>query len=288
MSAGEAVPLSAAGAAARRGDRDRFEAALFEDDAALRERLFTLIALNAELARARLRVSEPQLGLIRLQWWRDAVAEAAGGAPPRAHELAAPVSALVAAAPPAFSEALIALIEAWARELDPAPFESAAALDAFLNQTAGAMLRLGGLLTLERALAPEEAQALSAIGFADGAARALRAIGPLAAEGRAMLPLAGASLAALLRGAPDAAAGAAVQRLGAAGLAALRRGEAGLRRCERPIQARLKPITLASWRAGPTLRRAARGGGDPLRDFGPESPFRRRFSLLWRGLTGRF
>lgn len=103
-----------------------------------------------------------------------------------------------------------------------------------------------------------------------------------------MLPLSGASLTALLRGEADAAGRAAAQRLGARGLEALERAAAGLRRLDGERLARLKPVTLAAWRAGPTLRRAARGGADPIRDFGPESPFRRRFSLLWRGLTGRF
>jgi len=57
---------------ARKQDRDRFLCALFAPDDA-REGLYTLLAFNAEIAKTREVVSEPLLGEIRLQWWRDAV-----------------------------------------------------------------------------------------------------------------------------------------------------------------------------------------------------------------------
>ena len=47
------MQLSQVGEAARSDDLDRFEALLFEDDEARREKYFTLIALNAELARTK-------------------------------------------------------------------------------------------------------------------------------------------------------------------------------------------------------------------------------------------
>ena len=49
--------------------------------AARREALFALYAFNYEIARVRERVTEPILGQIRLQWWRENIAAAfAGGA----------------------------------------------------------------------------------------------------------------------------------------------------------------------------------------------------------------
>lgn len=57
---------------ARRQDRDRFLCALFAPEET-REGLYTLLAFNAEIAKSRETVSEPLLGEIRLQWWREAL-----------------------------------------------------------------------------------------------------------------------------------------------------------------------------------------------------------------------
>ncbi len=81
MTAPRAGPSYCAGQA-RRYDRDRYLCALFAP-AGRREALFALLAFNAEVARIRESVSEPMLGLIRLQWWRDAIAGIYAGAPPR-------------------------------------------------------------------------------------------------------------------------------------------------------------------------------------------------------------
>src|SRR3972149_3464590 len=70
-----------------RGDRDRFLTALFAP-ADRREALFALYAFNLELARIRDSVSQPMLGLIRLQWWRDGLDAIYRAAPPR-HAVAA-------------------------------------------------------------------------------------------------------------------------------------------------------------------------------------------------------
>ena len=59
----------------RRHDRDRFQTALFAP-AARREALFALYAFNYEIARVREVVTEPMLGRIRLEWWRENIAAA--------------------------------------------------------------------------------------------------------------------------------------------------------------------------------------------------------------------
>ena len=63
---------------ARDGDPDRSLAALFVPRE-IRPDLFALIAFNVELARSAEQASEPELGAIRLQWWRDAVVRVAEG-----------------------------------------------------------------------------------------------------------------------------------------------------------------------------------------------------------------
>src|SRR5215510_12653272 len=80
----EAARLSPVAALVRRHDRDRFQTALFAP-AGRREALFALYAFNYEVARVRETVSEPMLGQIRLQWWRDSIVAAYDGGPVRHH-----------------------------------------------------------------------------------------------------------------------------------------------------------------------------------------------------------
>ena len=68
----------------RRRDEDRWLAAQYAkgDDA---RKLLALYALQCELRRVPASVSEPPLGEIRLQWWRDALADIRDGRPHRKH-----------------------------------------------------------------------------------------------------------------------------------------------------------------------------------------------------------
>src|SRR5579862_1420843 len=71
----------------QRNDRDRFQTALFAPGER-RDALFALYAFNFEVARIREVTREPMIGRIRLQWWRDAIAEIYAGATPRRHDIA--------------------------------------------------------------------------------------------------------------------------------------------------------------------------------------------------------
>src|SRR5882724_8038659 len=86
--------LSPVAALVRRHDRDRFQTVLFAP-AARREPLFALYAFNYEIARVRERVSQPILGRIRLEWWRETVATAYEGAPVRHHIVVEPLTAAI-------------------------------------------------------------------------------------------------------------------------------------------------------------------------------------------------
>lgn len=81
--------LSYCGQQAYTHDHDRFLTALFAPSDR-REALFSLIAFNIEIAKTREVVSEALLGQIRLQWWRDAIAEIFDGSP-RRHEVISPL-----------------------------------------------------------------------------------------------------------------------------------------------------------------------------------------------------
>lgn len=65
--------LSYCGELVKAQDPDRFLLSMFAP-ASVREDLWALFAFNHEIAKTREVVSETQLGLIRLQWWREAIA----------------------------------------------------------------------------------------------------------------------------------------------------------------------------------------------------------------------
>ena len=257
-----AAAIGACAALVERGDPDRF-AAVMAAPVAARERLFVLYAFNLEVARAPWVTQEPLIAEMRLQWWRDVVAEAEAGRPARAHEVAGPLAARIRAAglPGAVLDALV-VARRWDVYRDP--FADGAALEAYLEDTGAGLMWLAG-----RALgAGAEAEAsLRAAGWAAGLAAFLRAVPELEARGRVPLPEA----------APEA-----VAALARAGLARLERARAGLRGLAAPQRA----ATLAAWQAGPVLRLAA---AEPARVATGDlhlSEFARRWRLLragWRG-----
>lgn len=86
--------LSYCGQVVKAQDRDRFLLSLFAP-AAVREDLWALFAFNHEIAKTREVVSEMQLGLIRLQWWREAIGKIyEGGAVPE-HEVLKALAAAI-------------------------------------------------------------------------------------------------------------------------------------------------------------------------------------------------
>ena len=126
------MSLQACAALVERGDPDRFAATMAAPVAA-RARLFPLYAFNLEVARAPWVTQEPMIAEMRLQFWRDAVAEAAEGRT-RAHEVAGPLAQVIreAALPVDLLDALIA-----ARRWDiwREPFADGAELDRHLDAT---------------------------------------------------------------------------------------------------------------------------------------------------------
>ncbi len=116
-------------------DRARYETVLFAPRAQ-QAGLWALYAFNQEIAKTRESVSEPALGEIRLQWWRDVVGELREGIV-REH----PVVAALAAAHP--SEAVLRLLEdlidARGQDLyDNGPADQAA-LEKYADSVGGAL-----------------------------------------------------------------------------------------------------------------------------------------------------
>ncbi|MHA7871896.1 MAG: squalene/phytoene synthase family protein [Hyphococcus sp.] len=116
----------------RARDEDRWLAAQYAPDA-LKRKLIALYAFHSELRRIPGAVSEPPLGEIRLQWWRDALEEIRAGKTPRAHPLVTEIaeSALLEAVPP---DALETAIDAAARPLYGEGFSGLSDLTGWLEK----------------------------------------------------------------------------------------------------------------------------------------------------------
>ncbi len=123
----------------RKADYDRYLAAVFVPQA-LRRHLITLYAFNYEVAKTAESVSQPIAGQIRLQWWRDRIAELYGGADSD-HSLANALAEIIAEyhlPRDLFDE----LIDARENDLEEAPFDDMASLEAYADATSGNLMRL--------------------------------------------------------------------------------------------------------------------------------------------------
>jgi phytoene synthase len=123
----------------RRLDRERYLCALFAPPDG-RERLFALYAFNTEIARVRETVTEPLIGQMRLQWWREAIAEFGSGKV-RSHPVAQALSAAFSdrAPRPELLERLLATREL---DLDDAPPADLAALESYATGSSAALQQL--------------------------------------------------------------------------------------------------------------------------------------------------
>ena len=234
----------------RRGDPDRFLASMAAPEWA-RPALFSVYALNVETARVAWSVEEPAVAQVRLQWWRDALADFANQDQTRSHEVMETLTDVLDATSVEF---LDALIEARQRDIERHSFETEDELSDFLDQTAGnltmATARATGVIGFE--------SAIRQIAWASGLANLFLASPELQAKGYDPFP----------DSTPDA-----LRNLAGQGLARIHRARP-------PIHA--KPALLATWRAHRILNAAYRWPERVLSGElgGPE--FMRRATLVWK------
>jgi NADH dehydrogenase [ubiquinone] 1 alpha subcomplex assembly factor 6 len=176
--------LSPVAALVRRHDRDRFQTALFAP-AARREALFALYAFNYEIASVRDRVSQPTLGRIRLEWWRETIAAAYQGGPIRHHLVVEPLTAVIRERE-LTKEHFDRLLDARERDLDEAPFASLADLEDYAEGSSARLV----YLALESLGVRDSAAATAAshVGIAHALAGLLRAMPLHARAGRLIIP----------------------------------------------------------------------------------------------------
>jgi NADH dehydrogenase [ubiquinone] 1 alpha subcomplex assembly factor 6 len=123
----------------RRFDRDRTLTVLAAPSGAAAD-LTVLYAFNLELALIRDSVSEPMLGQIRFQWWREALDGIAAGQP-RQHAVVKALADLMARRRLGRAH-LDRMIDARERELIDPPPADLAALESYADDTSGRLLSL--------------------------------------------------------------------------------------------------------------------------------------------------
>jgi phytoene synthase len=131
----EAGPNSYLSDEVKRYDYDRWLTAVFAPPAA-REGIFALLAFHAEIARIRETVSEPMLGDIRLQWWRDALTKIAAGEAPPVHPVAEALARLIPVHNLDVAD-FLDIVNARSHDLDPLPFQTTSALLSYAEETGG-------------------------------------------------------------------------------------------------------------------------------------------------------
>jgi NADH dehydrogenase [ubiquinone] 1 alpha subcomplex assembly factor 6 len=257
----EADRLSPVAALVRRHDRDRFHTVLFAP-AARREALFALYAFNSEIARVRENVTQPMLGQIRLQWWRESIASAFADGPIRHHEVVEPLTQAIRELSLTRTH-FDRLIDARETDLDDDPPATLAALEEYAEASSSQLV----YLALEMLGIPDPAavEAGSHVGVAYALAGLLRAMPFQPRVGRQFIP---ADIAARTRlieqdhGALRCTPGlrAAAAELAAAASRHLDAARAHRAKIPRPALPALLPAVIAQR----SLMRLRLAGYDPL------------------------
>jgi phytoene/squalene synthetase len=169
------MSLNACAALVEKADPERFRAAMAAPVPA-RKILFPLYAFNVEVARAPWVTKEPMIAEMRLQWWRDALEEIAGGVKPRGHEV---VDALADVLDVEGAKLLDGLIAARRWDIYSDPFEDQAHLDSYIDATSGHLMT-----TAARLLGQGDPSLITDFAYGVGVANLFRAIPDLEERGR--------------------------------------------------------------------------------------------------------
>ncbi|MCA0871304.1 squalene/phytoene synthase family protein [Seohaeicola saemankumensis] len=252
--------LTACAGLVQRGDPDRFMAVMAAPVSARRV-LFPIYAMNLEVARAPWVTQEAMIAEMRLQWWRDALAEIAGGGVVRRHEVVTPLAQVLS---PGAAEQLDGLIEARRWDIYRDPFEDEAAFEHHIDRTSGTLM-----WAVAATLGTAREDVVRNYAYAAGVAGWLQAIPALESLGR--LPL--------VDGTPEAVRALANRALDRLSQARLQRSA---------VSRDAAPALLAGWQAGAILRQAAADPGRVAAGALGTSEARKRAALMWQAATGRW
>lgn len=282
------VELSYCASEVRRHDHDRFLVCLLAP-AAHRESLFALHAFNLEIARTREVITEPLIGQMRLQWWRDGIAAAfdpSDRAVGRAHGVLQPLAAAIRdyRLTQAEFERLIDAREADLVEEGPA---NLVCLVNYAEVTGAPLVRLGLEILGVRSEAASEAA--RAIGIAWALTGLLRAVPFHARQRRLYLPADRLAAHGIRRSQIfDGKAGPALRPVAAEVAAVAREHLARARAVRRSIPAPARPVLRLAILTDLYLGTLAAEGHDVFAPrVGQPHPFG-MWGLVGSRLTGRY
>lgn len=173
-------PFDHAAEIVRAADRDRYLADLFVPQPK-RRHLLALHAFNAEIARLRESVTEPGLGEIRLQFWRDALRGDGAG-----HPVGQALVETIATFSLPF-EAFDRLIEARRFDLYDDPMPSLNDLEGYAGETSSSLIQMAAIL-LAGGRDPGTAEIAGRGGVAYALTGLMRALPIHAGRGQTFLP----------------------------------------------------------------------------------------------------
>ena len=242
------MSLQACAEIVAKGDPDRYAATMAAPVAA-REKLLPIYAFNVEVARAPWVASEPMIGEMRLQWWRDALEEIGASGTVRKHEVTTPLAQVL---DKEGAHMLDKLVQARRWDLYTDSFEDEGHFSEYLDATGG-----GLMWTVARTLGATNETAFRAWGRASGLANLFLAVPELETRGRKPV----------VDGRPEA-----IGELAKTALDALN---------QHPLPRLGRAAGLAAWRARGVLKRASAAPDKVVDGRLDESEFRRRSSLIW-------
>lgn len=154
----------------RTDDRDRYLSTFFAPDAS-RPHLLALYAFNAEILKVRDSVSEPGLGMIRLQWWRDTIESIHAGNGALGHPVAEALAAAIAAGGLP-TQALLDLVTAHEFDLFHDRMPGLTELEAYMGEAYSRLIQMAAMI-LDRDAAAKASEAAGLGGVAQGLALVL-------------------------------------------------------------------------------------------------------------------
>lgn len=264
-------------------DNDRFVAALFAPDQ-VREDLFALYAFNLELSKIRETVSEPMIGRMRLQFWRDAIPRVVAGDPPK-HAVAEPLSLACARASLPEAE-LLALIDAREADLDDIAPKNMAAVEAYAESTSSTVIAMA--IRIVGVDPTQHADFVRSAGIAIALIGLVRSIPFQASSGRVTLPADLCEVAGLdPTQSQQWPRNPNVSEITLPMLVTAKRHLEAARKSSQGLPKAAMPAVLPLSLAALYLKALQRYGGDPKTLAERPIGLPRHLTLMWRSILGR-
>ena len=236
--------------------------------------LMVLYAFNIEVSRAPWVTQEELIAEMRLQWWKDAIAEIYDGKTVRSHEVVTPLQRVIDdhSLP---RELFDQLIDARRFDIYREPHASADELDAYIKATSANVMELAGKI-----LGAEASEPFATYGYASGLANLLVALPDLYGHGRKPIPFVDADQNALTEGRLTGAQAQFIQQLARDALGRME----GMKALKVPRAQ--QPALLAGWAAKRILTKFAHSPPDMFVNRYSVSRLRRSSTLMLKNSLG--